>query len=313
MFRPRVVSPCVLTHRLHQTSQFLHHPLLILLAPCYLGNIAAQHLSLSLQAPVVRFHVLWVQIVEMVPAPLPQDLRPLGIPVAAPAPAVSEMGHDRQSWVRASRHVDDMCHARNRHFVEDIVGTVDCGEDDPVGEKAAGYVIEVCPAGAEFIPSDVEISSKAVLDFTGGIGGWALGPSVEPVPFTHDLVPGLLGHAEVFRALHIRKPYVLEILLGESHRVKPDVEMEEENAIYLRGTFIGRCVEDELHGVPKGLVCGKSLLERVMGKVYLVLVRSEIWHANVCFSEEGFIGHHCRYPFRAVCVDSNKGHAVFER
>ena len=171
--------------------------------------------------------------------------------------------------MRASRHVDDMYHARNCYFVEDIVGSVDCGEDDPVGEETAGNIIEVCPADAKLIRFGVEISSKAVLDFTGGIDGWVLGPSVKPVPVTHDVL-GLLGHAEVFRALgglHIWNPYVFEILLGESHRIKPDVEMEEENAIYLRGTIISRCVEDELHSVSKGLVCGKSLLERVMGKV----------------------------------------------
>ena len=44
-----------------------------------------------------------------------------------------------------------------------------------------------------------------------------------------------------------------------------------------------------------------------------MLVRSKIWHANVCFSEEGSIGHHCRYSFRAVLVDSDEGHTVFER
>ena len=181
----------------------------------------------------MRFHVLLVQIVQMVPTSFPQDLRPLGVPTAAPAPAVSETDHGRQSWVRASRHVDDMCHARNCYFVEDTAGSVDCGEDDPVGEKAAGDVIEVCPADAELIFFRVEILSKALLDFTGGIDGWVLGSSVEKKPVTLDLVLGLLGHAEVSMVVRIRKPYVIEILLGESHRVEPNIEMEEENAVYL--------------------------------------------------------------------------------
>ena len=261
----------------------------------------------------MRFHVVLVQIVKVMPTPLPQDLRPLGIPTAAPPPAVAEMGHDRQRRVRAPRHVDDPCHACDCYFVEDVVGRVDCGEDDPFSEEAAGDVVEVGPAGAELVAFDTEVLAKTVVDFAGGVGSRALGSSVEPEPVAHDLVPGLFSHAEIFRAVHVREPYVFEILVSKRHWVEPYVEMEEENAVYLRGAIIDRCVEYQLHGVSEGFVCGKGLLERIMGEIQLVLVRSEVGHADVYLSEEGFVRHYRWYPFRAICVDSNEGHAVFKR
>ena len=227
----------------------------------------------------------------MMPAPVPQDLWALRIPVAAAAPAVAEMGHDRQRRMRPSRDVDEACHARDRELVEDVVGSVDGGEDDPVGEEAAGNVINVCPADAELIAFHLEVLREAIVDFVCGVRGWMLCVSVEPIPIAHDLAAGFLGHAEIFRAIHVGEPDVLEIFVSVCHGVEPDVEMEKEDTLYLGGAIVGRCVEYQLHGVSEGFVGGEGFLERVMGKVELMLVRGEAWHADVYLSEEWFVGH----------------------
>ena len=193
------------------------------------------------------------------------------------------------------------------------MGRVDCGEDDPVGEKAAGNVIKVCPAGAEFVALDFKIIGETIVDFADGVAGRVLDVLIEPEPLTHDLVPGLFGHTEKSWAFHIGEPYVLEVLVSESHRVKPYVEVEEKNAVYFRGAFVCRCVEYQLHSISKGLVYGEGLLIGVVSDVQLVLVGCEMWHANVRLSKEGFVTHHRRYPFREIFSDSNEGHAVLER
>ena len=167
----------------------------------------------------------------------------------------------------ASRNVDDACHACDCYFVEDVVGGVDCREDDPVGEKAAGNVEEVCPAGTKLVTFDLEILRKPVVNFAGGIGSWVLGSSVKPEPGAHDLVPGFLRHAQVSWAIHVREPYVLEVFVSESHGVEPNVKVKKENAIYFGGAFVSRCVEYQLHGVSEGLVSGKGLLEGVVGEI----------------------------------------------
>ncbi len=122
------------------------------------------------------------------------------------------------------------------------MGSVDCGEDDPVGEEAAGNVVEICPAGAELVAFDSEILAEAIMDFAGGFGSWVLGALIEPVPVAHNLVSGLLGHAEVSGALHVWEPYVLEVLVSESHGVEPDIEVEEENAVNFGCAVVSRCV-----------------------------------------------------------------------
>ena len=193
------------------------------------------------------------------------------------------------------------------------MGCVDCGKDDPVGEKAAGNVEEVCPASTELVAFDFEILGETVVNFVGGIGSWVLSSSVEPEPWAHDLVPGLLGHAQVPWPVHIREPYILEVFVSESHGVEPNVEMKKENAIYFGGAFVGRCIEYKLHGVTKGLVCSKGLLEGVVGKVNMMLVGSETGHADMDLSEEGCVAHYRRYPFRAISIDSDESHAILER
>ena len=200
-------------------------------------------------------------------ASLPQDFWTFGIPAAAPAPAISEMGHDGQRWVCASRNVDDARHACHCHFVEDVVRGIDGGEDDPVREKAARNVVEVCPAGAELVAFYPEILGKTVVDFTDGIASWMLGAFIEPVPIAHDLVPGIFGHAEVSWTFHVREPYVLKVFVSESHRVEPNVEVEEENAVYFGSAVVSRGVEDQLHGVPESLISSEGLLEGVVGEI----------------------------------------------
>ena len=261
----------------------------------------------------MRLHMIVIQVVQMMTAPLPQDLGPLGIPTAAAAPAVSEMGHDGQCRVRASRHVDEARHACNCEFVEDVVGSVDCGEDDPVGEEAAGDVIQVCPAGAEFIAFEMKVLAEAVVDFAGGVGGWVLGSSVEPEPIAHDVAHSLFRHAEVLRAFHVWEPYVLKVLVSKGHGVEPNVEVEEENAVDCGGALVCRCVEYEFHGISEGFVCREGLFKGVVGEVELVLIGSETWHADMYLSEEWFVSHYCRYSFWAISVDSNESHAVLKR
>ena len=313
VLRPRVLSPRVPAHLDHQTPQLLEHPLVVLPAPDHLGDITPQHLGLALQAAVVRLDVLLVHVVQVMAAPLPQDLWALGIPGAAAAPAVAEVGHDGQRRMGATGHVDDARHAGDAEFVEHVVGRVDGGEDDPVGEEAARDVVEVRPAGAELVAFDVEILAEAVVDFAGGVGSRVLGTRVEPVPVTHDLVLGFFGHAEVPRAVHIGEPDVLKVLVSERHGVEPNVEVEEEDALDLGGAVVGRRVQYQLHGVSEGLVRGESLLVGVVGEVQLVLVGSETWHADVYVSEERLVAHDRRYPFRAIGVDSDKSHGVLER
>lgn len=192
------------------------------------------------------------------------------------------------------------------------MGGVDCGEDDPVGEEAAGNVEKVRPAGTELVAFDFEILRKAVMNFAGGIGSGVLGSSVKPEPWAHDLFSGFFGHAQVSWAFHIREPYVLEVFVSESHGVEPDVKVEKENPIDFGGAFVGRCVKYILHGVSKGLVGSKGLLVGVVGKVDMMLIGGEVGHADMCFSEEGCVAHYGRYTFWAISVDPNESHAILE-